>query len=139
MEIKNVKEGDILCKREYNYWNKNYNWEFQEVKKITPTGKIRLMNGKLIDSLGVYNVYNKEMKQIFAKDSIRDAFSSIIYIIYSNKNNIAEQVQLEDIFKFIDTLEGFQLDTLVEWGKETDRKYYKDRLDTIKKYKKEIM
>lgn len=138
MEIKNVKEGDILCRREYNYWNKTYNWEFQEVKKITPTGKIRLTNGKLINSLSTYDVYNEEMKRIFAEDSLRDAFSSMIYIIFSNKKNIAEQVRLEDIFKFIDTLEGFQLDTLVEWEKETDKKYYEYRLNALKEYKKEI-
>lgn len=133
-----LKEGIIICSREWNRWNNEYSWEFQKIKKITPTGKIRLENGNLISSLGKYNVFNKEMEKLFIEDEIKKCVKSMLFYMNSNKNNIFADLQIEEVINFGNLLEQLKIENIDKWGSELNKKYYKDSLDDFIKRKSEI-
>ena len=52
--LSNLKEGDKVTNEHYNTWRGGSYYQIYTVKKITPTGKIRLDNGVLLNSNGRY-------------------------------------------------------------------------------------
>ena len=57
--LSNLKEGDKVANEHYDSWRGGSYYQIYIVKKITPTGKIRLDNGVLLDSNGRY--YNRDV------------------------------------------------------------------------------
>ena len=49
--FKKLKVGDILVVIDKCIWTHGYNLKYDEVKKITPKGRIRMKSGELIDKL----------------------------------------------------------------------------------------
>lgn len=56
--LSNLKEGDKVTNEHYNTWRGGSYYEIYTVKKITPTGKIRLDNDVLLYQNGKY--YNRD-------------------------------------------------------------------------------
>ena len=52
--LSNLKEDDKVANEHYNTWRGGSYYQIYTVKKITPTGKIRLNNGILLNSNGRY-------------------------------------------------------------------------------------
>ena len=52
--LSNLKEGNKVANEHYNSWRGGSYYQIYTVKKITPTGKIRLDNGVLLNSNGRY-------------------------------------------------------------------------------------
>ena len=56
--ISKLKEGDKVANEHYNSWRGGSYYKIYTVKKITPTGKIRLDDGILLNQNGKY--YNRD-------------------------------------------------------------------------------
>ena len=52
--LSNLKEEDKVANEHYNSWRGGSYYQIYTVKKIIPTGKIRLNNGVLLNSNGRY-------------------------------------------------------------------------------------
>lgn len=118
--LEEIKEDTQLCLREYDYFGKSYNWSFAKVKKITPSGKIRLDNGKLLKDLGSYKVYNDSMRSLHIEDLIDKSMLHIIYKLYVSKGYLIKGLstdKLIDIFNFISNLSLEEL----EWANPQEK------------------
>lgn len=136
--MEELKEGTILCSRDWNFYNNEYSWEFETIKKITQTGKIRLENGDLLSSLGKYKIYDDEMEKLYIQDQIKDSIRSMIFYMDSNKSNIINESSFEDILKLGNSLEDLKIEDVKKWGNESNKKSYNWSLNKFKTYKNTI-
>lgn len=136
--MEELKEGTILCSRDWNFYNNEYSWEFETIKKITQTGKIRLENGDLLSSLGKYKIYDDEMEKLYIQDQIKDSIRSMIFYMDSNKSNIINESSFEDILKLGNSLEDLKIEDVKKWRNESNKKSYNWSLNKFKTYKNTI-
>ena len=81
--LSNLKAGDKVANKHYNPWRDGSYYEIYTVKKITPTGKIRLDNGVLLYSNGRYYP--------------RDAWHSNSYNIEPITDEILEAIRIRKL------------------------------------------
>lgn len=130
--LREIKEGTVLYRREWNIWNSNYMWEFVKVKKITPTGKIRLENGALLNSLEDFGVYDSEAEQVYIQDKIKEHVGSMIVDMGRNIKNIMNEISIEDTIRLGNMLEELNVENVKKWGSESTEKFYKRSLEEFK-------
>lgn len=84
-----VKVGDVLFTREWDMWSKEYKWNFDTVKKITPKGKIRLeKSNELIEESDIaddnddrfygFRVYSDKYEKLYIEDEIKSSIAKLI-------------------------------------------------------------
>ena len=116
--ISNLKEGDKVANEHYNSWRGGSYYQIYTVKKITPTGKIRLDNGVLLNSNGRYyprdvwnsNSYNiepvtDEILNSIKTRKIKNKLSSNIESIFKDYNLMG--MSLEDLKAINNILEKY--------------------------------
>lgn len=134
-----IKEGTVLYRRKCNIWNSTYEWEFVKVKKITPTGKIRLENGTLLNSLEDFDVYDSEAEQVYIQDKIKEHVGSMLVDMVRNMRHIMNEISLEDTVRLGNILEELNIEeNIKEWGSKSTEKFYKRSLEEFKHLKNKI-
>ena len=116
--LSNLKEGNKVANEHYNSWRGGSYYKIYTVKKITPTGKIRLDNGVLLNSNGRYyprdvwnsNSYNiepvtDEILNSIKTRKIKNKLSSNIESIFKNYNLMG--MSLEDLKAINNILEKY--------------------------------
>lgn len=132
-----LREGTILFKRRKNIWNNYYEWEFVKVKKITETGKIRLTNEKLLNSLEGFRIFNAEAEQIYIQDRIKEHVRNMIVDMERNINNIIDEMSIEKALYLGNVLEELKIENVKKWSRESTEKYYNRNLEEFKNLKKQ--
>ena len=94
--LSNLKEGDKVANEYYNSWRGGSYYQIYTVKKITPTGKIRLDNGVLLNSNGRY--YPRDVWGSNSYD-IEPVTDEILEAIRIRKLKIKLSSNIESIFK----------------------------------------
>ena len=94
--ISNLKEGNKVANEHYNTWRGSY-YQIYTVKKITPTGKIRLDNGVLLNSNGRY--YNRDVWGSGEDYNIEPVTDEILNSIKTRKIKNKLRSNIESIFK----------------------------------------
>ena len=116
--LSNLKEEDKVANEHYNPWRGGSYYQIYTVKKITPTGKIRLDNGVLLNSDGSYsprdvwnsNSYNiepvtDEILNSIKTRKIKNKLSSNIESIFKDYNLMG--MSLEDLKAINNILEKY--------------------------------
>lgn len=135
--MENLKPGTVLCCRSWNYHRGEYCWVFEKVKKITPTGKIRLENDELLSSLGCYTIYDDKMKELYIQDNMRENVMKMIRYFGQESGRLASEFTVSDIVKIGDFLESLKLENVDGWGREHTKDWYKDSLNYFIGYRNE--
>ena len=94
--LSNLKEEDKVANEHYNTWRGGSYYEIYTVKKITPTGKIRLDNGVLLNSNGRY--YPRDVWNSNSYD-IEPVTEEILNSIKTRKIKNKLSSNIESIFK----------------------------------------
>lgn len=136
--IKDLKEGTVLYRRRWNIWNSEYIWEFEKVKKITPTGKIRLESGILLPSIEDYNVYDSEAEKIHTQDNIKRVVKTMVSNMERNIKNILNEISNEDVIRLGNFLEELKIENVNKWDREATKKYYQSDIEEFKKLKSKL-
>ena len=126
--MENLKPGTVLCERDWNMWRNEYVWSFDSIKKITPTGKIRLESGELLATLGRYEVYDDEMKKLHIQDNIQKNVIDMIKRLGNNANKIFLKLPIDDIISLGNLLESLEIENIDSWSKEYDKAWYDNSL-----------
>ena len=95
--ISNLKEGDKVANEHYNSWRGGSYYQIYTVKKITPSGKIRLNNGILLNQNGKY--YNRDVWGGGEDYNIEPVTDEILEAIRIRKLKIKLSSNIESIFK----------------------------------------
>ena len=95
--LSNLKEGDQVANKHYNTWRDGSYYEIYTVKKITPTGKIRLDNGVLLNQNGKY--YNRDIWGSGEDYNIEPVTDEILEAIRIRKLKIKLNDKISKIFK----------------------------------------
>lgn len=95
--ISNLKEGDKVANEHYNSWRGGSYYKIYTVKKITPTGKIRLDNGVLLNQNGKY--YNRDVWGSGEDYNIEPVTDEILNSIKTRKIKNKLSSNIESIFK----------------------------------------
>lgn len=136
--MENLKPGTVLCCRSWNYHRREYCWIFEKVRKITPTGKIRLENDELLSSLGCYTIYDDEMKELYLQDNIQKNVMKMIRYFGEEGERLAPKLTISDIVKIGDFLESLKLENVDGWGREHTKDWYKNALNYFIGYRNEL-
>ena len=116
--LSNLKEGNKVANEHYNTWRGGSYYQIYTVKKITPTGKIRLDNGVLLNSNGRYyprdvwgsNSYNiepvtDEILNSIKTRKIKNKLCSNIESIFKDYNLMG--MNIEDLETISNILEKY--------------------------------
>ena len=95
--VSNLKEGDKVANEHYNSWRGGSYYQIYTVKKITPTGKIRLDNGVLLNQNGKY--YNRDVWGGGEDYNIEPVTDEILNSIKTRKIKNKLRSNIESIFK----------------------------------------
>ena len=95
--ISNIKAGDKVANEHYNSWRGGSYYQIYTVKKITPTGKIRLDNGVLLNQNGKY--YNRDVWGGGEDYDIEPVTEEILNSIKTRKIKKKLSSNIESIFK----------------------------------------
>lgn len=95
--LSNLKEGNKVANEHYNSWRGGSYYQIYTVKKITPTGKIRLDNGVLLNQNGKY--YNRDVWGGGEDYNIEPVTDEILEAIRIRKLKIKLSSNIESIFK----------------------------------------
>lgn len=95
--ISNLKEGDKVANEHYDSWRGGSYYHIYTVKKITPTGKIRLDNGVLLNQNGKY--YNHDVWGGGEDYNIEPVTEEILNSIKTRKIKNKLSSNIESIFK----------------------------------------
>ena len=106
--LSNLKEGDKVANEHYNSWRGGSYYKIYTVKKITPTGKIRLDDGILLNSNGRY--YPRDVWNSNSYD-IEPVTEEILEVIRIRKLKIKLSSNIESIFKDYNLM-GMSVDDL---------------------------
>lgn len=128
MKMENLKPGTVLCERDWNIWRNEYIWSFDGIKKITPTGKIRLESGELLSTLGRYEVYDYKMKKLYIQDNIQKNVIDMIKRLGDNANKIILKLPIDDIISLGNLLESLEIENIDSWSRERDKAWYDNSL-----------
>lgn len=123
-----IKPGSKLFQVECS-WNSNYvpRYYFAIVAKITPTGKIRLEDGRLLRaSLDGWKLFTEEDRITYNKHRLRGSIINLLYNVANVSNSRTAEIPLEQLEKLGDTL--FDLDIPAS----TIREYTKDNVTPAK-------
>lgn len=126
--MENLKPGTVLCERDWNVWRNEYVWSFDRIKKITPTGKIRLESGELLSTLGRYEVYDDKMKKLYIQDNIQKNVIDMIKRLGDNANKIILKLPIDDIISLGNLLESLEIENIDSWSREHDKAWYDNSL-----------
>lgn len=126
--MENLKPGTVLCERDWNIWRNEYIWSFDGVKKITPTGKIRLESGELLSTLGRYEVYDDKMKKLYIQDNIQKNVIDMVKRLGDNANKIILKLPIDDIISLGNLLESLEIENIDSWSREHDKAWYDNSL-----------
>lgn len=126
--MENLKPGTVLCERDWNMWRNEYIWSFDSIKKITPTGKIRLESGELLTTLGKYEVYDDKMKKLYIQDNIQKNVIDMIERLGNNANKIILKLPIDDIIRLGNLLESLEIENIDSWSREHDKSWYDNSL-----------
>ncbi|MDY5098737.1 MULTISPECIES: hypothetical protein [Clostridia] len=126
--MENLKPGTVLCERDWNIWRNEYIWSFDGIKKITPTGKIRLESGELLSTLGRYEVYDYKMKKLYIQDNIQKNVIDMIKRLGDNANKIILKLPIDDIISLGNLLESLEIENIDSWSRERDKAWYDNSL-----------
>lgn len=132
-----LKEGTVICKRQNN-WHKSYTWKFEKVKKITPTGKIRLENGDLLNSLEPYKVYDKEMETIYNQDMLKENLKDMIYYTFNERDDIIKNLSIDEVMKFGNLFKDLKIEDMKDLAMFSDTKRYKKCLNKFEEYESKL-
>ena len=94
--LSNLKEEDKVANEHYNSWRGGSYYQIYTVKKIIPTGKIRLNNGVLLNSNGRY--YPRDVWNSNSYD-IEPVTEEILNSIKTRKIKNKLSSNIESIFK----------------------------------------
>lgn len=94
--LSNLKSGDQVANEHYNSWRGGSYYQIYTVKKIIPTGKIRLNNGVLLNSNGRY--YPRDVWNSNSYD-IEPVTEEILNSIKTRKIKNKLSSNIESIFK----------------------------------------
>lgn len=94
--LSNLKAGDKVANKHYNPWRDGSYYEIYTVKKITPTGKIRLDNGTLLDNDGYYSNLERWGNTTYNIEPVTD---EILEVIRIRKLKIKLNDKISKIFK----------------------------------------
>ena len=95
--LSNLKSGDQVANEHYNSWRGGSYYQIYTVKKITPTGKIRLDNGVLLNQNGKY--YNRDVWGGGEDYNIEPVTDEILNSIKTRKIKNKLSSNIESIFK----------------------------------------
>lgn len=95
--LSNLKEGNKVANEHYNTWRGGSYYQIYTVKKITPTGKIRLDNGVLLNQNGKY--YNRDVWGGGEDYNIEPVTDEILNSIKTRKIKKKLSSNIESIFK----------------------------------------
>lgn len=95
--LSNLKSGDQVANEHYNSWRGGSYYQIYTVKKITPTGKIRLDNGVLLNQNGKY--YNRDVWGGGEDYNIEPVTEEILNSIKTRKIKNKLRSNIESIFK----------------------------------------
>lgn len=95
--LSNLKSGDQVANEHYNSWRGGSYYQIYTVKKITPTGKIRLDNGVLLNQNGKY--YNRDVWGGGEDYDIEPVTEEILNSIKTRKIKNKLSSNIESIFK----------------------------------------
>ena len=95
--LSNLKSGDQVANEHYNTWRGESYYQIYTVKKITPTGKIRLDNGVLLNSNGKY--YNRDVWGGGEDYNVEPVTDEILNSIKTRKIKKKLSSNIESIFK----------------------------------------
>ena len=95
--LSNLKEEDKVANEHYNSWRGGSYYQIYTVKKITPTGKIRLNNGILLNQNGKY--YNRDIWGSGEDYNIEPVTDEILNSIKTRKIKNKLSSNIESIFK----------------------------------------
>ena len=95
--ISDLKEGDKVANEHYNSWRGGSYYQIYTVKKITPSGKIRLNNGVLLNQNGKY--YNRDVWGGGEDYNIEPVTEEILNSIKTRKIKNKLSSNIESIFK----------------------------------------
>lgn len=95
--LSNLKSGDQVANEHYNSWRGGSYYQIYTVKKITPTGKIRLDNGVLLNQNGKY--YNRDVWGGGEDYDIEPVTEEILNSIKTRKIKNKLRSNIESIFK----------------------------------------
>ena len=107
--LSNLKAEDKVANEHYNSWRGGSYYQIYTVKKITPTGKIRLNNGILLNQNGKY--YNRDVWGGGEDYNIEPVTDEILEAIRIRKLKIKLSSNIESIFKDYNLM-GMSVDDL---------------------------
>lgn len=107
--LSNLKEGNKVANEHYNSWRGGSYYQIYTVKKITPTGKIRLDNGVLLNQNGKY--YNRDVWGGGEDYNIEPVTDEILNSIKTRKIKNKLSSNIESIFKDYNLM-GMSVDDL---------------------------
>lgn len=129
-----LKEGSVIYRRRWNIYGTGYRWDFYTVKKVTPTGKIRLESGTLLNSLGDFKIYDEKAKKLYIEDNIKESVSSMISNIGRYSDTLSK-VSSEDMIRLGNLLEELKIEDVAKWGNDSSEKSYRYNVNKFKKCK----
>lgn len=98
--IKSLKKGSLVAYRSYTIYSRNkFLWRITKVKTVTPTGRIRLDTGELLDHNGVYESSGYSSTQVRIEPITKEILDSIDYtkklsnelsILHRNLNKLSQ-------------------------------------------------
>lgn len=137
MMNKDLEIGTVLYKREFNIYRHEFDWEFRTIKNITKTGKIRLDNGVLLNSLGYFKVFSDEGRKLLIEDKIKKNVKNIIYYLSSNKDNAINELPIEDVIKLGNAIKDASIENTKRWSNATGKESYENTINCFNKNKKD--
>ena len=98
LDVKELKVGDKLYAKTYSCWHFAPTFHIATIKKITPTGKIRLDSGSLIDPTRTHlDKYTKEVELEKVKWEIREILVDSITVIEGGSPKVFEDMPMNKI------------------------------------------
>lgn len=104
-ELKDVKVGDKLYTKTYDHWDCVPHYHIVEVKKVTPTGKLRLDSGTLIDPTRTHlKPYTKEIELERVEWNIKHVLIRLFTAMEGGTSKVFNQMPIENVEAVIDNL-----------------------------------
>ena len=111
--LASLKKGDKVCNKTYDSWEREYVYDFYEIKNITNTGKIRLDNNVLLDNDGHYHKYENYKSVDYKIEPITDEVVKYETARRKKRNIIREIREIKDRVNF-NKLNQEELEILLE-------------------------
>lgn len=112
--MENLKNGDTLVRFRRTALSSKIYIQYFKVKNITPTGKVRLDNNNLLNSISGYYPMTDEIKELIKKVERQNEIESCLNVIERTGKGFFKELSEEDEIMLLEILKKSHIFKKVE-------------------------